>query len=100
MAYINTDPRREQRCIELFERLKAQFLRTYILDDAEKNLVPTSASNDFNRVMAGRDAALFSRLLIRLSSHCGVDDFNTNWFYYSDYIYQDEDINAQESIYE
>ena len=27
-----------------------------------------------------------------------LDDFNTNWFFYSDYIYQDEDLDAQESV--
>ena len=37
-------------------------------------------------------------LLIRFSSHMSLDDFNTNWFFYSDYIYQDEDLDAQESV--
>jgi hypothetical protein len=80
---------RQQRCIELFDRLKAQFLRAYTLDDADKGYIPDKESNDFNRQMADRDAALFALLLSRLTSHMGTDDFNSNWSYYSDYIYQD-----------
>ena len=34
---------REQRCIQLFERFKAQFLRALTLDDAEKDFYGSPA---------------------------------------------------------
>jgi hypothetical protein len=90
--------KREQRCIELYERLKSQFIRSHLLDDADKGLLPVKDSNDYNRQIAAHEAALLVSSLIRLTAHMGLDDFNSNWFFYSDYIYQDEDIDAQESL--
>lgn len=92
------DNNREQRCIELYKRLKNQFLRSHVLDDAYKGLMPTQESNDYNKRIAAKEATVMVRSLIRLSAHMDVDDFNTNWFFYSDYIYQDEDDEAQESL--
>ena len=89
---------REQRCIQLFNRFKAQFQRALTLDDAQKDYYPSQASNEFNRLLAERYAADFCRLMIRLTSHMGVDDFNNNWFFYSDFIYQDEDPDCQHAI--
>jgi hypothetical protein len=37
---------REQRCIQLFNRFKAQFLRAFQLDDAEKDFYPSQSSNE------------------------------------------------------
>ncbi len=90
--------KREQRCIELFERIKAQLLRSHVLDDADKGIVPCKDSNEFNRRIAEHEAALMVSGLIRLTAHMGLDDFNSNWFFYSDYIYQDEDLDAQECV--
>ena len=45
-----------------------------------------------------KDAALLVTLLARFTSHMSIDDFNTNWFFYSDYIYQDEDEDARENV--
>ena len=36
--------------------------------------------------------------MIKFTSHMGVDDFNNNWFFYSDFIYQDEDLDCQHAI--
>ena len=93
---MNTN--REQRCIQLFNRFKAQFLRALQLDDAEKDYYPSQSSNEFNRLLADRYAADFCMLMIRLTSHMGVDDFNNNWFFFSDFIYQDEDLDCQHAI--
>ena len=89
---------REQRCIQLFNRFKAQFQRALTLDDAQKDYYPSQVSNEFNRLLAKRYAADFCSLMIRLTSHMGVDDFNNNWFFYSDFIYQDEDLDCQHAI--
>lgn len=89
---------REQRCIQLFNRFKAQFQRALTLDDAQKDYYPSQVSNEFNRLLAERYAADFCSLMIRLTSHMGVDDFNNNWFFYSDFIYQDEDLDCQHAI--
>lgn len=93
---MNTN--REQRCIQLFNRFKAQFLRSLQLDDAEKDFYPSQSSNEFNRLLADRYAADFCMLMIRFTSHMGVDDFNNNWFFFSDFIYQDEDLDCQHAI--
>ena len=90
--------RREERCIQLFNRFKAQFLRALALDDAEKDFYPSQVSNQTNRMLADHDAAEFCRLMIRFTSHMGVDDFNNNWFFFSDFIYQDEDLDCQHAI--
>lgn len=90
--------KREQRCIELYERLKSQFIRSHLLDDADKGLLPVKDSNDYNRQIAAHEAAILVSSLIRLTAHMGLDDFNSNWFFYSDYIYQDEDLDAQECV--
>ena len=50
--------KREQRCIELYERLKAQFQRSRVLDDADKGLLPVKDSNEFNKSIAEHEAAL------------------------------------------
>lgn len=92
------DNNREQRCIQLFNRFKAQFQRALTLDDAQKRCFPSQVSNEVNRLQAERDASDFCRLMIRLTSHMGVDDFNNNWFFYSDFIYQDEDLDCQHAI--
>ena len=89
---------RHQRCIQLFNRLKAQFLRVAALDDADRGFYPNQDSNNFNRRMAEQEAAQFVALLARFTSHMGIDDFNNNWFFFSDYIYQDEDEEARESV--
>lgn len=93
---MNTN--REQRCIQLFNRFKAQFQRALALDDAEKDFYPSQVSNQTNRMLAERYASDFCMLMIRLTSHMGVDDFNNNWFYFSDFIYQDEDLDCQHAI--
>lgn len=49
-------------------------------------------------MLAARYAADFCMLMIRLTSYMGVDDFNEVWFYYSDYIYQDEDADCKLAI--
>ena len=90
--------KREQRCIELYERLKTQFVRSHMLDDADKGYIPVEESNEFNKSIAAHEAALMVSCMIRLTAHMGIDDFNTNWFFYSDYIYQDEDLDAQECV--
>lgn len=90
--------KREQRCIELYERLKVQFQRSRVLDDADKGLLPVKDSNEFNKSIAAHEAALMVSCLIRLTAHMGLDDFNSNWFFFSDYIYQDEDLDAQECV--
>ena len=90
--------KREQRCIELYERLKTQFVRSHMLDDADKGHIPVEESNEFNKSIAAHEAALMVSCMIRLTAHMGIDDFNTNWFFYSDYIYQDEDLDAQECV--
>ena len=89
---------RKQRCIQLFDRFKAQFLRVSALEDADRGFYPNQESNNFNRRMAEQDAALLVTLLARFTSHMSIDDFNTNWFFYSDYIYQDEDEDARENV--
>ena len=89
---------REQRCIQLYDRFKAHFERVLTLDDAQKNYYPSAESREFNRLLAARYAADFTMLMIRLTSHMGVEDFNDNWFFFSDYIYQDEDSDCQEAI--
>ena len=93
-----TNHYREQRCIQLFNRFKAQFLRALQLDDAQKDYYPTQVGSEFNRLLAERDASDFCRLMIRFTSHMGVDDFNNNWFFFSDFIYQDEDLDCQHAI--
>ena len=90
--------KREQRCIELFDRFKAQFLRSHVLDDAKKCYAPKEESNAYNRKCAEREAALLVSLFIRLTAHMDLDDFNTNWFFYSDYIYQDEVPECQDAL--
>ena len=50
--------KREQRCIELYERLKVQFQRSRVLDDADKGLLPVKDSNEFNKRIAEHEAAL------------------------------------------
>ena len=89
---------REQRCIQLFDRFKAQFLRSLVLDDTDKDFYPSQVSNETNRTLAEHYASDFCRLMIRLTSHMGVDDFNNNWFFFSDFIYQDEDLDCQHAI--
>ena len=83
--------KREQRCIELYEKLRAQFVRSHVLDDVEKGYTTQMTSNDYNKGIAAHEAALMVSSLIHLTAHMGLDDFNSNWFYYSDYIYQDEE---------
>ena len=95
---MTNDNKREQRCIELFDRLKAQFTRSHTLDDAAKGYYPNDEGKEFNRNLSEQEAALFVQLLIRITAHMSLDDFNENWFFYSDYIYQDEDLDAQEAI--
>ena len=90
--------KREQRCIELYERIKAQMLRSHVLDDADKGIIPCKDSNEFNRRISEHEAAILVSGLIRLTAHMGLDDFNSNWFFFSDYIYQDEDLDAQECV--
>lgn len=92
------DNKREQRCIELFDRIKQQFIRAHALEDADKGYIPNQSSKEFYHGLSAQEAASFVALLIRFTSHMSLDDFNTNWFFYSDYIYQDEDIDAQESL--
>ena len=92
------DNKREQRCIELFDRLKQQFIRAHALDDADKGYYPNTSTKEFYNGLSTQEASCFVALLIRFSSHMSLDDFNTNWFFYSDYIYQDEDLDAQESL--
>lgn len=92
------DNKRQQRCIELYERLKQQFIRAHALDDADKGYYPNQPVKEYYNGLSSQEAACFVSLLIRFSSHMSLDDFNTNWFFYSDYIYQDEDIDAQESL--
>ena len=82
---------RELRCTQLYERFKAQFLRVAALDDADRGYYPNQESTKYNRCQAEQEAAQLVSLLIRFTSHMDIDDFNTNWFFYSDYIYQDED---------
>lgn len=89
---------RQQRCIELFSRLKSQFLRVAVLDNAESGVQSTKKSDNYFRQNAARDAALFITLLARLTSHMDLDDFNTHWYFYADYVYQDEDSEAQECV--
>ena len=89
---------REQRCIQLYDRFKAHFERVLTLDDAQKEYYPSAESREFNRMLAARYAADFCMLMIRLTSHMGVDDFNDNWFFFSDFIYQDEDLDCQHAI--
>ena len=95
---MTNNNQREHRCIELFDRIKAQFLRSHTLDDAAKGYYPNDEGKEFNRQVSEQEAALFVSLLIRFTSHMNLDDFNSNWFFYSDYIYQDEDLDAQEAI--
>ena len=95
---MNNKSKREQRCIELFDRLKVQFLRSHTLDDADKGYYPNQPVKEYYSGLSSQEAASFVALLIRFSSHMSLDDFNTNWFFYSDYIYQDEDLDAQESV--
>ena len=89
---------REHRCIQLFNRFKAQFQRALMLDDAQKDYYPSQASSEYNRLLAERDAADFCRLMIKLTSHMNIEDFNDNWFFFSDFIYQDEDLDCQQAI--
>ena len=89
---------REQRCIQLFDRFKAQFLRSLVLDDTEKDFYPSQVSNETNRTLAELYASDFCRLMIKLTSHMNIEDFNDNWFYFSDFIYQDEDLDCQKAI--
>ena len=67
--------KREQRCIELYERLKAQFQRSRVLDDADKGHIPVEESNEFNTSIAAHEAALIVSCMIRLTAHMGIDDF-------------------------
>lgn len=90
--------KREQRCIQLYDKLVNQFLETHILDDTDKGLLPNQESNDYNKKLAKQEASQMVSALIRLSSHCDIDDFNDYWFYYADCIYQDEDPAAQDSV--
>ena len=63
---------RKQRCIQLFDRFKAQFLRVSALEDADRGFYPNQESNNFNRRMAEQDAALLVTLLARCTNfHCG-----------------------------
>ena len=89
---------KEQRCIQLYDRFKAQFERVLTLDDAQKEYYPNAESSAFIRMLAARYAAEFTMLMIRLTSHMEVEDFNDNWFFYSDFIYQDEDDDCQMAI--
>lgn len=89
---------REQRCIQLFNRFKAQFLRSIALDETDKGYYSPLGNNEAIRDLADRYAAEFCMLMARLTSHMGVDDFNENWFYFSDFIYQDEDLDCQYAI--
>ena len=89
---------REQRCIQLYDRFKAQFERVLTLDDAQKEYYPNAESCAFNRMLAAKYAADFTMLMIRLTSHMEVEDFNDNWFFFSDFIYQDEDSDCQMAI--
>lgn len=95
---IYNKSKREQRCIELFDRLKQQFIRAHAIDDADKGYYPNQPVKEYYNGLSSQEAASFVALLIRFSSHMSLDDFNTNWFFYSDYIYQDEDLDAQESV--
>lgn len=97
---IYNKSKREQRCIELFNRLKAHFYRIHNYDDAMKGYSSNESSMVFNRRLSEQEADLFLRSLIRLTSHTNVDDFNNYWFFLSDYIYQDEDEFARENIEE
>ena len=89
---------REQRCIQLFNRFKALFQRALTLDDAQKEYYPSQARSEYNRLRAERDAADFCRLMMKLTSHMNNEDFNDNWFYFSDFIYQDEDQDCKMAI--
>ena len=89
---------REQRCIQLFNRFKAQFLRSLVLDNTEKDFYPSQVNDETYRTLAERYASDFCRLMIRFTSHMDVDDFNNNWFFFSDFIYQDEDPDCQHAI--
>lgn len=95
---MQKDNKRAQRCIELFDRLKTQFVRSHTLNDAAKGYYPNEDGKVFNRQTAEQEAALFVSLLIDFTAHMSLDDFNSNWFFYSDYIYQDEDLDAQECV--
>lgn len=97
MIYNN---KREQRCIELFDRLKARFNRIHSFDDAMKGYDSIESGRDYNRRISEQEAYLFLRLLMLLSSYSNIDSFNDYWFFLSDYIYQDEDLDAKESIEE
>lgn len=97
MIYNN---KREQRCIELFSRLKAHFYRIHNYDDAMKGYSSNESSKDFNRRLSEQEASLFLSLLIRFTAFTGIDGFNDYWFFLSDYIYQDEDEAAKENIEE
>lgn len=97
---MTNENKRVQRCIELYERLKAQFIRSHTLDDAAKCYYPNEEGKAYNRKMAEQEAALFVSLLMTFTAHMTVDDFNSNWFFYSDYIYQDEDLEAQECLHQ
>ena len=92
------DNKREQRCIELFDRIKQQFIRAHALDDADKGYYPNQPVKEYYSGLSSQEAASFVVLLIRFSSHMSLDDFHTNWFFYAIYIYQDEDIDAQDSL--
>ena len=89
---------RELRCTQLYDRFKAQFLRAYALEDARRGYYPNKESTEATRRQAEQDAAMMVSLLIRFTSNMDIDDFNTNWFFYSDYIYQDEDEDARENV--
>ena len=89
---------RELRCTQLYDRFKAQFLRAYALEDARRGYYPNKESNETTRRQAEQDAAMMVSLLIRFTSNMDIGDFNTNWFFYSDYIYQDEDEEARENV--
>ena len=97
MIYNN---KREQRCIELFDRLKAHFNRIHSFDDAMKGYDSIESGRDYNRRISEQEAYLFLRLLMLLSSYSNIDSFNDYWFFLSDYIYQDEDEFARENIEE
>ena len=81
---------RQQRCIELYDRLKAQFLRTAVLNNLISGVQPTKKSDTYYRYVAAHDAAVLITLLSRLTAHQTIKDFKAHCVSLSDYIYQDE----------
>ncbi len=51
------DNKREQRCIELFDRLKQQFIRAHALDDADKGYCPNQSSKEFYHGLSAQEAS-------------------------------------------